>query len=147
MTSKLRTNGDKTIPHNEIKAKVGITDKKNHTAFYLEGCTFIKPLEEQDYEEVYETLKKECRRHLKAKLTDHATISHDFIMNIELCVDRMQKDKNSFLSFQYHFKQKGGANKSILDVKTENETFFIGLLNDLTDCLKAYNITASQKKS
>jgi hypothetical protein len=59
----------------------------------------------------------------------------------------MQKDKNSFLSFQYHFKQKGGANKSILDVKTENETFFIGLLNDLTDCLKAYNITASQKKS
>ena len=39
MKTKMRTNGDKTIAHANIKAKLGLTDKHNHN-FLFRG-TFI----------------------------------------------------------------------------------------------------------
>lgn len=147
MVTKLRTNGDKTIEHPTIKAKLGVTNKKNHSTFYFEGSTFVKPHEETDYEELFEGLKRKCRKSLKDKLLIHPNISQDFLLNMEMCTERMQKDKNTFLSFQYHFKQKAETSKSILDVKNENESFFTELLNVITDYLSENNITTSKKKS
>ena len=68
-------------------------------------------------------------------------------MNFDVCSDRMKKDKNSYLSFQYHFKQKKGIEKGILNIKEENENFFFELLNDIENYLNSFNINLSKKRN
>lgn len=147
MKTKLRVNGDKSIKHELINAKLGLTDKKNHSVFYMEGGAFITPeVEYQDFSEIMNKIETNCKRIIKNKLFNDEILSPSFLMNFEVCSDRMMKDKNTYLSFQYHFKQKNNENKSILTIKEINENFFINLLNDIENELKNYNIKISKKK-
>lgn len=148
METRIKVNGDKNIPHKTIKGKLGLTNKKNHTTFYLEGGTFLTPgYDIENFTEVMNSIENRCKRLVKNKLNHITSLDNIFLMNFEICSDRMQKGKNSYLSFQYHFKQKDNNNKSIIDIKTENEDFFISLLNDLEDELKTYNITSHKKRN
>lgn len=147
MKAKLRINGDKNIKHNSIKARLGLTDKKNHSVFYMEGGAFITP--EIDYENFPEIMRKieyNCKRNIKNLLFNNPILSPDFLMNFEVCSDRMLKNKKTYLSFQYHFKQKNHTNNSVLDIKDENEDFFINLLNGIEEQLSLYNIRVNKKR-
>jgi hypothetical protein len=147
MNLKLRVNGDKNIKHKTIKAKVGITDKKNQKVFFLEGGAFITPAEEcEDFPEIMNNIESTCRRSIKNKLIGHNAISNDFLMNFEVCSDRMKKDKKTYLSFQYHFKQKNENNISIVTLKEKNEDFFISLLDDIENELSQYNMIVSKTR-
>lgn len=147
MNSKLRINGNKTINHNTIKAKLGITNKKDQRVFFLEGGAFIIPNDDiDDFSEVMNNVENVCRRSIKSKLLAHTAITTDFLMNFEVCADRMKKNKRSYLSFQYHFKQKPNLNVSVLTIKESNEDFFISLLNDIEEELTSYNISVSKTR-
>jgi hypothetical protein len=148
MKTKMRTNGDKTIAHANIKAKLGLTDKNNHNVFYLEGGTFIVPDNElEDFNNTMNIIESMCRRSIKNKLFKNDFLDDNFLMNFEICSDRMKQGKSSYLSFQYHFKQKDNANKSIINIKKDNQQFFIELLNDLEHELHKFNITPHKKKT
>lgn len=145
MNTKIRINGNKNIKHNTIKAKLGLTDKKNQTTFYLEGGAFIKPQSEyDDFPYIMSQIESTCRRNIKNKLLNSNILSSDFLMNFEVCSDRMQCNKNSYLSFQYHFKQKNNHYCSVLSLKDENEDFFVSLLNDIENELLSYDISVSK---
>jgi hypothetical protein len=58
----------------------------------------------------------------------------------------MKVGKNSYLSFQYHFKQKNNENQSIIDIKQEHEHFFIELLNEIEERLHVHNIQLNKKR-
>jgi hypothetical protein len=147
MKEKLRMNGNKNIKHNNIKAKLGLTDKKNHSVFYLEGGGFIIPETEQDdFSLLMKNIEGNCKRIIKNKLFNNKNLSPDFLMNFEVCSDRMMKNKETYLSFQYHFKQKNSKNDSILNVKKDNELFFTNLLNDIENELNSFNIKISKKR-
>lgn len=147
MNTKIRTNGDKTIKHDAIKAKLGLTDKKNHSVFYLEGGTFIQPMIEfDDFSEVMHSIESSCKSSLKRKLAQNNIFDTTFLMNFEICSERMKQGKSSYLSFQYHFKQKNNENKSILSIKENNEDFFIGLLNEMEEYLQKYQICLNRKR-
>ena len=147
MKLKLRVNGNKNIKHKTIKARLGLTDKNNHSTFYMEGGTFITPIVDySDFPEIMKHIESECKRELKNVLFNHSTLSPDFLMNFEVCSDRMTKNKKTYLSFQYHFKQKNLANLSVLDIKESNEDFFINLLNNIENNLTSYNIKVSKKR-
>lgn len=148
MAVKIRVNGNKKINHNTIKAKLGITDKKNQKVFYLEGGTFITPtIELDDFADTMFNIEKSCRRLIKNKLLNNTAITTDFLMNFEVCSDRMKVGKGSYLSFQYHFKQKPNLNLSVVTLKQDNEDFFINLLNDIESELSLYNITTSKYRN
>ena len=147
METKIRINGDKNISHDKINARLGLTDKKNHSVFYLEGGAFITP--ETDYEdfiEIMDIIELHCKRSLKNKLFNDNIFENNFLMNFEVCSDRMKAGKNSYLSFQYHFKQKNNANESIITIKENHEAFFEGLLKDIEDELQSYDIKISKKR-
>lgn len=147
MNTKLRVNGNKNIKHDSIKAKVGITNKKNQSVFYLEGGAFIMPEDDMDnFTDIMSSVESSCRRLMKNKLLSNTAITNDFLINFEVCSDRMKKGKKSYLSFQYHFKQKNNPCLSIVTLKEENEDFFITLLDDIKDELSNYNITVSKTK-
>ena len=145
---KLRINGNKNITHKDIKAKVGLTDKTNQSVFYFEGSSFITPTEEcEDFNEVIRDIESNCRKTLKSKLFNHPDLSSDFLMNMEVCSDRMKVGKKTYLYFQYHFKQHQQKNESLVTLKAKNNEFFTGLLNDITTNLASYGITLSKTKS
>lgn len=147
MNVKFRINGNKNIEHDKIKAKLGLTNKLNHTTFYLEGGTFLTPQDEfEDFEEIMSMVKSSCKCSMKDKLLNNSNLDTNFLMNFEVCSDRMKKGKNTYLSFQYHFKQKNNINKSVLKVKDENILFFTNLLNDIEKELYSYNIKLSKKR-
>ena len=144
----MKVNGNKTIAHNKIKAKLGITDKTNQSVFYLEGGGFITPNKEYDnYNELMTTVESFCKRSIKSKLRANTALTTDFIMNFEVCSERMMPGKQTYLSFQYHFKQKPGQNKSVIDIKSENEAFFVELLDDITNGLLTNDIDITKSKT
>ena len=148
MNTKIRVNSNKNIKHNTIKAKLGLTDKTNHSVFYLEGGTFITPkIELDDFTNTMNIVEKMCRKAIKSKLMSNDFLENTFLMNFEICADRMKKDKNSYLSFQYHFKQKDNANHSIVTIKKNHEQFFIDLLNELNQNLNAFQMIAHKKRN
>lgn len=145
MVDKIKINGDKIITHDKIKAKLGLTDKHNHSVFYLEGGTFITPtIEFNDFNEIMSSIESTCKRSLKNKLLTSDTFSTNFLMNFEVCSDRMKQGKNTYLSFQYHFKQKNNQNTGIITLKKNYEPFFIELLNDIEQQLNDYKIIPSK---
>ena len=142
-----KINGNKKINHNNIKAKIGLTDKKIHTTFYLEGGGFITPATDfEDFSVIMDNIQSFCKKNTKNKLNGNNLLDNCFLLNFEVCSDRMKKNKKTYLSFQYHFKQKNNANISVLDVKKENENFFISLLNDLEKELNEFEIKISKNR-
>lgn len=142
-----KVNGNKKINHNNIKAKIGLTDKKIHTTFYLEGGGFITPTTDfEDFSVIMDDIQSFCKKNTKSKLNENNLLDNCFLLNFEVCSDRMKKNKKTYLSFQYHFKQKNNANISVLDVKKENENFFISLLNDLEKELNEFEIKISKNR-
>lgn len=145
MKTKFKINGDKNIKHEKIKAKLGLTDKKNHSVFYLEGGTFLTPKSDfEDFNQIMSIIESSCKRLIKSKLFNDSYLDNNFLMNFEVCSDRMKKNKNTYLSFQYHFKQKNNLNNSILLIKKENEQFFNSLLYDIESELLKYDINISK---
>lgn len=147
MSIDFRVNGDKSILHDKINASLGITDKKIHTVFYMEGSTFITPnVDFDNFNDVMTDIKVSCKNLLKNKLRTSDNIDRNFLMNFEVSSDRMKKDKKTFLSFQYHFKQKNNANKNIFAIKNENYDFFISLLSDVENEIISRNMTINKNK-
>ena len=147
MNTKIKINGNKTINHNNIKAKLGITDKSNHSVFYMEGGAFITPrIELDNFIDTMEYIEKTCRKQIQTKLRNNSFLDNTFLMNFEICSDRMKKDKNSYLSFQYHFKQKDDNNDSIVTIKKNNEDFFIDLLDELEGILNEFQMNVRKKR-
>ena len=148
MSTSFRVNGNKKVNHETIKGKVGVTDKHNHNVFYLEGSTFLLPNENiEDFNDALNKVETRCKKMVKELLLNHSALTSDFLMNFEVCSDRMKKGKNTYLSFQYHMKQKGGANKSIINLKEENENLFETILERMNVILNEYGIMTSKQKS
>jgi hypothetical protein len=145
--NKLKNNGDKTIKHKNITSKLGVTDKNNHNVFYLECSSFITPNENfDDFTDIMSSIKKKCKQNLKENLLNNELLSRDFLINFDICSERMKENKSTYISIQYYFKQKNNLNKSILTIKKQHEDFFISILNKLESELLLNNITMSKKK-
>ena len=145
---KMRINGNKNIAHKDIKARVGLTDRGNHSVFFFEGSSFITPTEDcSDFGEIIADVESSCRKSLKKKLLSHPDLSTDFLMNMEVCSDRMKVGKKTYLYFQYHFKQRFNNNESIISLKERNNTFFTELLDDISNNITNYGIKMSKTKA
>jgi hypothetical protein len=147
MSVTFRVNGNKNIEHDKIKAKLGYTSKYDHSVFYLEGGVFITPKSEvEDFDDVMQNIQSSCRKIIKSKLLKSKSLDTNFLINFEVCSDRMKKDKSSYLSFQYHFKQKDDNNDSIVTIKKNNEDFFIDLLDELESILNEFQMNVRKKR-
>jgi hypothetical protein len=103
-------------------------------------------IEFEDLGEVMRSIESSCKSSLKRKLVQNNIFDTTFLMNFEICSERMKQGKSSYLSFQYHFKQKNNENQSILSIKENNEDFFIGLLNEMEEYLQKHQICLNRKR-
>ena len=96
-----------------FKLKIGTIDKKKPTTFYVEGGTFITPVENDDDERTYkekmtEVYKAMARGIEEMRLTKKKkNLEKNFIANIDVADERMKVGKKTYFTFQYYLRQNG----------------------------------------
>ena len=96
-----------------FKLKIGTIDKKRPTTFYVEGGTFITPVEEEDDEMTYKekmavVYKAMARGIEEMRLTGKKkNLERSFIANIDVADERMKVGKKTYFTFQYYLHQNG----------------------------------------
>ena len=96
-----------------FKLKIGTIDKKRPTTFYVEGGTFITPVEEEDdfltYKEKMAVVYKAMARGIEEmRLTGKKkNLERSFIANIDVADERMKVGKKTYFTFQYYLHQNG----------------------------------------
>lgn len=97
-----------TFENPYFKLKIGTINKKKPTTFYVEGGTFITPVEDETpfkdrIDEVYRAMSQGIMR----ITCETKNLEKNFIANIDVADERMKIGKKTYFSFQYYLHQDG----------------------------------------
>ena len=99
-----------SIENPYFKLKIGTIDKKRPTTFYVEGGTFITPVDDDDDDRSYKDrmaiVYKDMVKGIQHAVSENR-LSHDFIANIDVADERMKVGKKTYFTFQYYLRQNG----------------------------------------
>lgn len=93
-----------------FKLKIGTINKKKPTTFYIEGGTFITPVDVDDnisYKDKMDLVYKDMTRGLLLLTGEAKNIQKTFIANIDVADERMKIGKKTYFTFQYYLHQTG----------------------------------------
>ena len=96
-----------------FKLKIGTINKKKPTTFYVEGGTFITPVEVEDdgrsyKEKIADVYRAMARGIEEMRLTGKKkNLEKTFIANIDVADERMKTGKKTYFTFQYYLRQNG----------------------------------------
>lgn len=137
---------EKKIGHEDFRLKIGTTDKASPLVIYLEGRTFIAPLEEKDtYKKDITGLKIALKDIVRKHLHDNEYLDKRFILTFQVASNGLSLGKNSFLSFEIIFKQKGEV-KKINTLKTLIADFVNTIAEEFKETIKDNNFSLSKTK-
>ena len=91
-----------------FKLKIGTINKKKPTTFYVEGGTFIMPVDEDDmvpYKEKMALVYKDMTMGITVLTSEMRNIQKSFIANIDVADERMKVGKKTYFTFQYYLHQ------------------------------------------
>ena len=130
-----------------FKVKIGTINKKNPTTFYVEGGTFITPVEDDgiSYKDKMVLIYKEMAKGLH-RLVEEKHLKHDFIANIDVAEDRMKVGKKTYFTFQYFLKQNGEP-LSFLEISENGNEYMDTVLEQLEYSLKDNGFALSKTKN
>ena len=94
-----------------FKLKIGTINKKKPTTFYVEGGTFITPVDEADedlsFKERMNNVYNDMTKGIMVLTSEAKNIQHSFIANIDVADERMKVGKKTYFAFQYYLHQDG----------------------------------------
>ena len=99
-----------SIENPYFKLKIGTINKKKPTTFYVEGGTFITPVDEDDevpYKEKMAQVYKDMTKGIMVLTSEARNIQNSFIANIDVADERMKVGKKTYFTFQYYLHQNG----------------------------------------
>lgn len=130
-----------------FKLKIGTINKKKPTTFYVEGGTFITPVEDETpfkyrIDEVYRAMSQGIIR----ITCETKNLEKNFIANIDVADERMKVGKKTYFSFQYYLRQ----NKNVLSFSeiTDNwDKYTKTVLDKIEYSLKENGFALSKTKN
>ena len=130
-----------------FKVKIGTINKKNPTTFYVEGGTFITPVEDDgmSYKDKMVLIYKEMAKGIH-RLVAEKHLKHDFIANIDVAEDRMKVGKKTYFTFQYFLKQNGEP-LSFVEISENGQEYMKTVLDKLEYSLKENGFALSKTKN
>ena len=100
-----------TLENPYFKLKIGTINKKKPTTFYVEGGTFITPVENDDEDCSYKgkmaNVYKAMSQGIMRLTAETKNIQKNFIANIDVADDRIKTGKKTYFTFQYYLHQDG----------------------------------------
>ena len=147
-TKTVRLNSEKTINHDLFKIKIGTTNKINPKVIYIEGRTFIQPLNDKSSYSVELTgIKRGFNKIIQNFIDSDDLFSKKYILDFQVAQSGISVTKRSFLSFQFLLKQKKEDKVlKLKDVKQKTESNIQDILNLLTQCIKEYDFNVTKTK-
>lgn len=143
----VRLNCEKKIEHDNFKIKIGTTNKLEPKVVYVEGRTFLSPLEEYDD---YSTDMNHIKQNLKTAISKYLhgcpIFDGKFILDFQVAASGIKPGKRSFLSFQIILKQKENMIPSLLEVKRQSEKTILDIINAVQDDILKTGYTVSKTK-
>ena len=141
-------NSEKTINHELFKIKIGTTNKINPKVIYIEGRTFIQPLNDKSSYSVELTgIKRGFNKIIQNFIDSDDLFSKKYILDFQVAQSGISVTKRSFLSFQFLLKQKNEDKVlKLKDVKQKTESNIQDILNSLTQCIKEYDFNVTKTK-
>lgn len=144
----VRLNSEKTIANNYFKVKIGTTNKVNPQVVYVEGKTFIKPInEKEDYNKDVIELKRAFNKTIQKYLTGDKVYIPKYIFDFQVAQSGISTQKKSFLTFQFLLRQR--TDKQIMklkDIKTASENLINNIIDEFSEHIKTHEFTITKTK-
>lgn len=148
MSKTVRLNSEIKINHDLFTLKLGTTNKVNPQVIYIEGRTFISPLEEKEtYEKDIRDFKTIIQRKLNELLRDNEYFYKNYILDFQIANSGVRVGKKSFLSFEFLLKQRKKDFLKLKDIKNLCLDFFLEVISSLETSIREHNFNISKTKN
>ena len=130
-----------------FKLKIGTINKKNPTTFYVEGGTFITPVEDDGitYKDKMANVYRAMSLGLMRLTGETKNIQPSFIANIDVADERMKVGKKTYFTFQYYLKQSEEP-VSFAEITENGEKYTKVVLEKIEYSLKENGFALSKTK-
>lgn len=142
-----KINSEIKFNDNNFKVKIGTTDKKAPSTFYLELGTYITPTENKtSYAEDMISFEKDIKTHIKDKLSA-SDISKDFIMVVDVADERISVNKKSYMEIQL-FIRSGNTHNLVFKELSNNfhKDYVVDLIEHVKNDLNELGYSYSKSK-
>lgn len=131
-----------------FKLKIGTINKKNPTTFYVEGGTFITPVEDDGitYKDKMANVYRAMSLGLMGLTGETKNIQPSFIANIDVADERMKVGKKTYFTFQYYLKQNEEP-VSFAEITENGEKYTKVVLEKIEYSLKENGFAISKTKN
>lgn len=147
MEHKRRPSTEKNLPHGDFRLKLGTINKKNPEVIYIEGKTFIMPLDDDmNYRNIMQLIKRNFNFYISESLKKCNIFENKFILDFQVANSGIKMNKKSFLYFQVLFRQDRNKILPIKSVKTLSNDFINETVNYLKSLLINNNFYISKTK-
>ena len=128
---------------------MGTINKKKPTTFYIEGGTFITPVDEIDedlsFKDRMNNVYKAMSQGIISLAVDTKNIQKSFIANIDVADERMKIGKKTYFTFQYYLHQDGEP-VSFSEITENSEKYTKVVLDKIEYSLKENGFALSKTK-
>ena len=150
MTTQRSICSEVSLENPYFKLKIGTINKRNPTTFYVEGGTFITPVEDNDvpYKEKISDVYREMVRGIdEMRLSrEKKNLNKSFIANIDVADERIKVGKKTYLTFQYYLQQNGDV-LPFTDIVADGEEYTKKVLDRIEYSLKENGFAISKTKN
>lgn len=133
-----------------FKLKIGTINKKRPTTFYIEGGTFITPVDEVDedlsFKDKMNNVYKAMSQGIMRLTAETNNVQNSFIANIDVADERMKIGKKTYFTFQYYLHQDGEP-VSFSEITENGERYTKVVLDNIEYSLKENGFAISKTKN
>ena len=133
-----------------FKLKIGTINKKKPTTFYVEGGTFITPVDEVDedlsFKDKMNNVYKAMSQGIMRLTAETNNVKNSFIANIDVADERMKVGKKTYFTFQYYLHQDGEP-ISFSEITENGEKYTKTVLDNIEYSLKENGFALSKTKN
>lgn len=144
---KQRLTSEKTLNHEFFRLKFGTVNRINPQIVYLEGRTFISPLEEMDsYNYLIQSIRKKFSSSVGYEIAGNEFFDSRYILDFQVANSGVKVGKKSFLSFQLMLKQRANNVKTFKEIKKLSEDSLLRVVDEMVDEITNNFIISKNKK-
>lgn len=132
-----------------FKLKIGTINKKKPTTFYIEGGTFITPVDVVDDGLTYKdrmAVVQDAMCNGIVLMKAGKNLRRNYIANIDVADERMKVGKKTYFTFQYYLQQDGEL-KSFSDIVSDSGAYTDIVLEKIAYSLKENGFSLSKTKN
>lgn len=134
----------KNIDSDFFKIKLGTFNKKNPKTIFIEGSAYILPEINNDFSNLQASISKNLSFIIKKMLNSSELFDSKYISIVEIPVERIKIGKKTYMSLEYHLKQK--KTKDIDSLIKDRKYFIDEVFNEITKIIQENGFKITKTK-